>query len=45
MTREQVNEHLDKVLMPSMVRMQRDAMGTFHAALHGDPAAPSLTLQ
>ena len=45
MTREQVNTHLADVLMPNMRRVQRDAMAMFHAALHGDPAAPSLTLQ
>ena len=45
MTREQVNAHLADVLMPSMVKLQRDALGIFNAALHGDPAAPSLTLQ
>jgi hypothetical protein len=45
MTREQVNAHLADVLMPGMVKLQRDAMGIFNAAMHGDPAAPSHTLQ
>ena len=45
MTGEQVNAHLADVLMPSMVKLQRDALGIFNAALHGDPAAPSHTLQ
>ena len=40
MTREQVNAHLADVLVPNMRCVQRDAMAMFHAALHGDPAAP-----
>jgi len=45
MTREQVNAHLADVLVPNMRCVQRDAMAMSHAALHGDPAAPSHTLQ
>ena len=44
MTRDEVNEHLRTVLMPSMVTLQRDAMGAFSAMLD-DPAAPSHKLQ
>ena len=43
-TRDEVNEHLRTVLMPSMVTLQRDAMGAFSAMLD-DPAAPSHKLQ
>jgi len=43
-TRDEVNEHLRTVLMPSMVTLQRDAMGVFSAMLD-DPAAPSHKLQ
>jgi hypothetical protein len=43
-TRDEVNEHLRTVLMPSMVTLQRDAMGAFSAMLD-DPAAPSHRLQ
>jgi hypothetical protein len=40
MIRDEVNAHLECTLMPDIVRMQRDAMGAFNAALN-DPTAPS----
>jgi len=42
-TRDEVNEHLRTVLMPSMVTLQRDAMA--RCAMLDDPAAPSHKLQ
>jgi len=43
MTRDEVNEHLRTVLMPNMVKFQRDALGVFNAALN-DLTAPSFSL-